>query len=205
MGSLNPFRLASHGLPCHMHVERMLAFRGANWRSTSVFFIRIVERITRFFNTIAALLVLPLVGALVFEVFSRYVLGVPTAWAYEVSYMLMGAIFMLGMANALRIGQHVNVDVLSTNLPLRGKAALQIIGYVIFVPTLLWLVYELIGYAYQAFQSGEASGRSAWNPVVWPIFTVWCVGFLTFLLQAAVELSKAVVVVITGTEFGDRV
>ena len=75
--------------------------------------ITIIEAITRFAGAIAALLTLPLVGALVTEVFSRYVLNSPTLWAFEVSYMVMGAIFMLGIANALRIGQHVSVDVIT--------------------------------------------------------------------------------------------
>lgn len=59
-----------------------------------------IEAITRFAGLIAALLVLPLIGALVTEVFSRYIFDSPTLWAFEISYMVMGAIFMLGLANA---------------------------------------------------------------------------------------------------------
>jgi TRAP-type mannitol/chloroaromatic compound transport system permease small subunit len=75
--------------------------------------IQAIESLTRWAGWVGAILIFPLVGALVVEVFSRYVAGRPTLWAFEISYMVMGAIFMLGMANALRIGHHVSVDLVS--------------------------------------------------------------------------------------------
>ncbi|UYO75182.1 TRAP transporter small permease subunit [Halomonas qinghailakensis] len=159
--------------------------------------IRSIEALTRFAGWLGALLVLPLIGALIIEVLSRYVAGRPTLWAFEVSYMVMGAMFMLGMANALRIGQHVSVDIVSLQLSERANAAIRAIGYVLFLPVLVWLVWELSKYALSAFETNERSGRSAWNPVVWPIFTVWFVGFALLALQVIAELLKSVCL-ITG-------
>ncbi|QJQ95300.1 MULTISPECIES: TRAP transporter small permease subunit [Halomonadaceae] len=149
-----------------------------------------IESLTRWSGAIGAVLVLPLIGALVTEVFSRYALGRPTLWAFEISYMIMGAIFMLGMANALRVGQHVSVDLVTLRLSSRLNAGLRIIGYLLFLPVLVWLVWELGHYAHGAFMSGERSGRSAWNPVVWPIFTIWFLGFALLVLQVIAELIK---------------
>ena len=36
-----------------------------------------------------------------YEVFVRYVLRDPTAWAFDVSYMMYGTLFMMGGAYAL--------------------------------------------------------------------------------------------------------
>ncbi|MBR2514089.1 MAG: TRAP transporter small permease subunit [Halomonas sp.] len=153
--------------------------------------IRSIEALTRFAGWLGALLVLPLIGALIIEVFSRYVAGRPTLWAFEVSYMVMGAMFMLGMANALRIGQHVSVDIVALQLSQRANAAIRAIGYVLFLPVLIWLTWELSKYALSAFETNERSGRSAWNPVVWPIFTVWFAGFALLALQVVAELLKS--------------
>lgn len=152
--------------------------------------IRSIEALTRWAGWLGAFLVLPLIGALIIEVVSRYVAGRPTLWAFEVSYMVMGAMFMLGMANALRIGQHVSVDVVSMQLGERTNAILRVVGYLIFLPILIWLVWELSKYAFSAFMSNERSGRSAWNPVVWPIFTIWFIGFALLALQVVAELLK---------------
>lgn len=154
--------------------------------------IRSIEALTRFAGWLGALLVLPLIGALIIEVLSRYVAGRPTLWAFEVSYMVMGAMFMLGMANTLRIGQHVSVDIMTLQLSQRANAAIRAIGYVLFLPVLAWLVWELSKYALAAFETNERSGRSAWNPVVWPIFTVWFLGFALLALQVFAELLKSI-------------
>ncbi|MDA5564600.1 MULTISPECIES: TRAP transporter small permease subunit [Cobetia] len=149
-----------------------------------------IERQTRWAGYLGAVLILPLVLALVYEVFSRYVLGRPTLWAFEVSYMVMGAIFMFGMANALRVGQHVSVDVLSQNFSPRLKAGVHLACYGVLLPVLGWLVWELSLYAIEAFSSNERSGRSAWNPVIWPVFGVWLLGFLYLTLQVIAEMLK---------------
>ncbi|HBJ26877.1 MAG: C4-dicarboxylate ABC transporter substrate-binding protein [Cobetia sp.] len=152
--------------------------------------VAVIERQTRWAGYLGAVLILPLVLALVYEVFSRYVLGKPTLWAFEISYMVMGAIFMLGMANALRVGQHVSVDVLSQNFAPRLRARVHLACYVVLLPVLMWLVWELWLYALEAFFSNERSGRSAWNPVIWPVFGVWWLGFVYLTLQVAAEILK---------------
>ncbi|SER93597.1 TRAP-type mannitol/chloroaromatic compound transport system, small permease component [Vreelandella subterranea] len=154
--------------------------------------INAIESVTRWSGRLGAVLVFPLIGALVFEVFSRYLMGRPTLWAFEISYMVMGAIFMLGMSNALRVRQHVSVDIVSMQLNERVKAIINAVGYFLFLPLLIWLVWELSTYALQAFETNERSGRSAWNPVVWPIYTVWFVGFLFLALQVLAELIRSV-------------
>ena len=115
--------------------------------------IVLIERLTRYAGHLAAVLILPLVAALAYEVFSRYVLDAPTLWAFETSYMMMGAIFMLGMANALRLGQHVSVDLLTLRWSDRTNAAVRLVGYLLFLPVLGWLVWELGQYALEAFAS----------------------------------------------------
>ena len=162
--------------------------------------IKLLEMTTRFFGAIAALLIIPLVGALIIEVFSRHVLGSPTAWAFEISYMVMGTLFVLGMANALRLKQHVSVDLLTMKMPVKLAAGIRAIFYIMLLPILIWLTWELAHYFYEAYESGERSGRSAWNPIIWPIYFTWFLGFLLLVLQLVAELLKAIMTIFSNKE-----
>lgn len=150
-----------------------------------------IEVLTRLSGYISALLVLPLIGALVIEVISRYVFDSPTLWAFEVSYMVMGAIFMLGLANALRLGQHVSVDIVTLKLTPRSNAFIRSVCYLLFLPIVSWISLELYHYFYEAFESDERSGRSAWNPVMWPVYSIWFFGLSILSLQIFAELVKS--------------
>jgi len=160
--------------------------------------IRVAERITEFTSMLAALLTIPLILALVYEVFSRYVLDNPTFWAYEISYMLMGSIFVLAMGYALKVRQHVSVDLLYGKFSPRGKAIVDVFGYCVFGVAVWWMTMELYASAALAFESGEVTGKSAWNPVVWPVYTAWFVGFLMLGIQVLAELIKSMVILFTG-------
>lgn len=98
---------------------------------------------------------------------------------------------MLGIANALRLGQHVSVDVVTLKLSSRVNAAVRSICYLMFLPIVCWISLELYLYFYEAFESNERSGRSAWNPVMWPVYFVWFVGLTTLSLQIFAELLKS--------------
>ncbi len=165
-------------------------------------FVRALERITAAVAAIGAAFILPLVAAMIFEVVSRLVFGAPTAWAYETSYMMMAAIFMMGIAYALKRRDHVSVDLVYGVLAPRYKAMINILGYGLLLPCVVWLTYALFNFALQAFRTGELTGQSAWNPVVWPYRTVLVVGFAVFALQVVAELIKSVRVLITNDPRG---
>lgn len=145
-----------------------------------------------------ALLIVPLIGSLTYEVVSRYVLKTPTVWAYEMSYMLMGSIFLLGMAYALKVRQHVNVDIFYGILPPRGKAAMDMIGLAVLLVALIWIVDALFQYALEAYEYQETSGASGWNPLIWPFRTVWVIGFGILTVQTAVELARSIAILFKG-------
>lgn len=157
--------------------------------------VRFIGRLSLLAGQAAALVVLPLIAAMVYEVVSRYAFARPTAWAFELSYMMMGAIFLLGIAYALLVGQHVNVDFIHARLPARGISIIDFVGYVILTGLNVWLTIALFNYFADAYRSGEGSGLSAWNPQVWPYRMVFVVGFALFALQTfAKAIENALVV-----------
>lgn len=156
-------------------------------------FVRLVERVTGAFGVLAAFVVVPLILATVYEVFSRYLFDAPTIWAYELGYMAMGTNFLLGAAFTLRERGHIRIDVAYNHFSPRIRALIDSAGYLfLFLPLAWWLSYGLWEYAFNAYLSGETSGQSAWNPVIWPFRMVFFAGFLLLALQATAELIKAV-------------
>ena len=153
--------------------------------------VRLIERLTGGAGLLACWLVVLLVTATCYEVFSRYVLNDPTLWAYEVGYMATGTNFMLGMAYTLRERGHIRIDVLYSRFSVRTRAVIDLVGMVVFMlPTAFWLTLMLWGYAYDAWQLGETTGESAWNPVVWPFRTTFFLGFALLSLQGVAEVLK---------------
>jgi TRAP-type mannitol/chloroaromatic compound transport system permease small subunit len=154
--------------------------------------VRFIERISGIAGMAAAWLIVPLIAAMVWEVVARYVFNAPTIWAYEIAYLMTGSGFLLGMAYVLGRDAHIRIDVMSTMLSDRVKAAIDIVCYVfLLIPFCAWLTHTLWGRALAAIASGEKSGQSAWNPPLWPFRTVFFVAFALLLLQIVAEIIKA--------------
>lgn len=143
------------------------------------------DRLSLWSGQLGAFIVLPLVLAMVYEVVSRYFFGIPTQWAFELSYMMMGTIFLLGLSYAVLVDQHVNVDFIHQKLSRRSIAVIDAIGYTVLATMLFWLTSALVANAISVYQTGEGSGLSAWNPRIWPYRVIYAVGFGLFALQCA--------------------
>jgi len=161
--------------------------------------ISFIETISLWTGRLAALLLVPLVFAMVYEVVSRYVFAAPTQWAFEISYMLMGAIFTLGLSYCLRNNAHVNVDILPSVLPRRANAAIEVVAFGGMTVVLVWLTVTLGEGVARTYRTGEGSGLSAWNPQVWPFRLVYTIGFALFALQVFGRLLEALLVLFGGT------
>ena len=161
--------------------------------------IRFIEQLSLWAGRLAALLILPLVFAMVFEVVSRYAFNAPTAWAFELAYMMMGTIFLLGLAYALSNGQHVNVDFIHGMLPKRVVGAFDAIGYAVLTGMSIWMSIALWEYTVTAYVRGEGTGLSAWNPPVWPYRVIYVVGFVLFSLQTFAKMIENIMTAVTGS------
>jgi TRAP-type mannitol/chloroaromatic compound transport system permease small subunit len=154
-------------------------------------FIRSISSLSRWAGRLAALLVLVLIVLMNYEVTARYVFSAPTIWSYEVSTMVMGASFVLAIGYAVATDSHVRVDLLAARLGARGRAIVDLAGYALLLPILLWLTHALWGYFYGAYATGETSGQSAWNPRVWPFRLMLLAGAAAWTLQVLAEIARA--------------
>jgi TRAP-type mannitol/chloroaromatic compound transport system permease small subunit len=153
--------------------------------------IGFLDRISGTSGAIAAWLVIPLIAASCYEVFSRYVLGAPTFWAFEVGTMVMGTHFLIGLAYTLREREHVRVDFFYAHVKPKTRALIDAFTYAALVlPVAGWLSAGLWVKVQSAYESQERSGISAFNPVIWPFRLIMCTAFALLFLQALAELLR---------------
>lgn len=152
--------------------------------------IKNIERVTRSVGIFAALALVPLVLATCYEVFSRYAMGAPTAWAYEVGYMLTGTHFLLAMAFTLQANEHIRIDIFSGKFSARTRAVIDLLGYCVTLPLMLWLTYALFQHLANGYLRNEHSGQSSLNLPVWPFRVVFLLAFTLLALQIFAEVIK---------------
>jgi TRAP-type mannitol/chloroaromatic compound transport system permease small subunit len=103
-----------------------------------------------------------------YEVFVRYVLNNPTSWAFDMSYILYGGLFIMSGAYALSRNSHVRADVFYRLWPVRWQAGSELVLYFIFFfPGVTALMIAGYGYAADSIRMGEVSVNS---PVGVPIY-----------------------------------
>jgi TRAP-type mannitol/chloroaromatic compound transport system permease small subunit len=157
--------------------------------------IKAIDRLNYYIGITSAWLILPLILVGCYEVFARYILLAPTIWGYDIGYMITGAHFLLGGAFALREGSHIRIDVFYSRFCTRQKAIVDGFGFlVLLLPISLWLSVELGKYAIEAFQTGELSGESAWNPIIWPFKGIFFAGIFLLTLQALAEALRSLLI-----------
>ncbi|HSL48254.1 MAG TPA: TRAP transporter small permease subunit [Candidatus Deferrimicrobiaceae bacterium] len=167
--------------------------------------IRAIDRFSDWSGQIVCWLIIPLVGSLTYEVFARYLFGAPTEWAYDVSYMLYGTLFMLGAAYALFRGGHIRTDMLYQNWSPRRQGTVDAVCYLfLFFPAMLFLLWMGGVEAWHAWEIGERSDQSPWRPILYPFKAVIPVTALMLLAQGLSEFLKSVYAMRTNRLYAKR-
>ena len=150
-----------------------------------------IDKLSLWTGRIVCWLTIPMFAAMVYEIFMRYTFTAPTMWAYDISRMLYGALFMLGAGYGLSRGVHIRADFLYRNWKPKtqaiGDAALYIL---FFFPGLLVFLWMSTEFAFSSWTRYERGMDTAWMPYVFPIKTVLPIGVALLLIQGVSELLK---------------
>lgn len=152
-----------------------------------------VERLSTLIGQTFAWSIVLLTGVVTYEVFVRYVLRAPTSWAYDVSYMLYGTLFMMAGAYALARNAHVRGDFLYRNFSPRRQAWFDLVLYLLFFfPAIIAFMVSGWYFFEASMRQNERSMFSPTGPVIWPFKAlIPIVGFL-LLLQGLAELVRCI-------------
>jgi TRAP-type mannitol/chloroaromatic compound transport system permease small subunit len=134
-----------------------------------------------------------------YEVFVRYVLGRPTVWAFDVSYIMYGTLFMLGGAYALSRDAHVRADMFYRLMSPRKQATLELVLYFLFFfPGILALIFAGWKYVSRSWRYLEVSTMSPANVPIYQFKTVIIVAGALLLIQGIAQVMRCIICLRTG-------
>lgn len=161
--------------------------------------IQVVDAFTVWMARLICWLVIPLMAALVYEVMVRKLFIKPTIWALDISYMLSGALGMIGAVYALYRGAHICIDFISNLWPLRIQAAVNALFYIIcFFPGVSLFMWFAWRFAYASWLIKERAITSAWMPPIYPLKMLMALAMAFLLLQGISEFLKNLHVLLRG-------
>ena len=153
-----------------------------------------IDKVSTFVGHAFSWLIVGLTLLISWEVFSRYALDAPHAWAFDAMLMLYGTLFMMAGAYTLSKNGHVRGDVLYGFFQPRTQAALDLTLYfVFFMPGVIALTYAGYFYAAESWSINEHSNITADGPPVYPFKTVIPLAGLFLLAQGVVEIVRCIV------------
>jgi len=128
------------------------------------------------------------------EVFSRYALDAPHAWAFDVMIMFYGTLFMMAGAYTLAKNGHVRGDVLYGFFRPRTQATIDLTLYILFfLPGIIALTYAGYYYAGDSWRIDEHSSVTAEGPPIYPFKTVIPIAGAILLVQGIVEIVRCII------------
>lgn len=159
-------------------------------------FIRNVDAFSKAIGHCFGWTVLVLTAGTCYEVFMRYVLNDPTSWAFDMSYMFYGALFLMSGAYALAADAHVRGDFIYRKWKPENQAKVDLVLYFIFYfPGVLALVFSGWSYGMESMRISEVSVNSPVGVPVWPLKMIIPLAGLTLLLQGAAEVCRCLVTI----------
>lgn len=149
-----------------------------------------IDRLSGFMGSIAGWAMLLVSVAMVYEVMARY-LGKPTTWVVEVSGYSMVFFTFFSAAYGLRVGSHIQVDILILKMNRRTRNVLGIFNYLfILALSLLFLFYSAADLK-DALEFGERSSTLLRMHMGW-LYGGVAFGSLLLAGQSLLLLAKAV-------------
>ena len=153
-----------------------------------------IDRTSAFIGHFFSFLIIALTLLITWEVFSRYALDTPHAWAFDVMIMFYGTLFMMAGAYTLSVNGHVRGDVLYGFFKPRTQASIDLILYLVFfIPGVVALVWAGYYYAADSWRINEHSNITAEGPPIYPFKTVIPLAGAILLLQGIVEIVRCVI------------
>ena len=158
-----------------------------------------IDKVSTWIGQFFSWLIVALTFMISWEVFSRYVLDHPHAWAFDVMSMLYGSLFMMAGAYTLSKNGHVRGDVLYGFFPPRLQAWLDLVLYLVFfIPGVFALAYAGYGFAAESWAINEHSNITADGPPIYPFKTILPIAGAFLLAQGLVEIVRCIVCIKQG-------
>lgn len=151
-----------------------------------------VDRASTWLGQFFGWLIVLLTLGISWEVFSRYVMNKPHAWALDAQIMMYGTLFMMAGAYTLSKNGHVRGDVLYSFFRPRTQAKVDLVLYILFfLPGIVALTWSGWGFAVESLAIREQTFSAEPLPLYPFKFVIPIAGGM-LLLQGLVEIVRCV-------------
>jgi len=150
----------------------------------------------------AARWLLPVLTAIiVYDVAARYVFNAPTEWAFHVSYMVGGSLYILATAYVMQIDRHVRVDLIKRKLSERTQLITELAFMVLlFFPLMYFLCRFSLLRTISSWVMLEKGSYGFWYPPLYPFRTVITIGLFLLAAQGIVTFVRMLFQLVTREE-----
>jgi len=162
-------------------------------------YIEIADAISAWFGKAFAWCILIMTLGVGYEVFVRYVLRDPTSWAFDLSYMMYGTLFMMGGAYTLSRDGHVRGDFVYRLWQPKTQAKVEFVLYFLFFfPGVVALILAGWKYASRSWGYGEVSVMSPANVPIFQFKAIIVAAGVLLLIQGIAQVFRCIVCIQTG-------
>ena len=157
-------------------------------------YIWLADRISMWFGKAFAWCIIIMSLGVGYEVFVRYVLGAPTTWAFDLSYIMYGSMFMMGGAYTLSRDGHVRGDFLYRLWKPRTQGMVELVLYFIFFfPGIIALIAAGWKYASRSLRYMEVSVYSPANIPVFQLKLIIVAAGILMLIQGIARVCRCII------------
>jgi TRAP-type mannitol/chloroaromatic compound transport system permease small subunit len=164
-----------------------------------VSYILFSDKLSAWVGKAFAWIILVMTFAICYEVFVRYFLRAPTTWAFDISYMMYGTLFMMGGAYTLSRNGHVRGDFIYRLWQPKTQAKVEFVLYFFFFfPGILALIFAGWTYAARSWGYGEVSVFSPAGVPVYQFKAVIVVAGILLFIQGIAQVFRCIIAMRTN-------
>jgi TRAP-type mannitol/chloroaromatic compound transport system permease small subunit len=142
-----------------------------------------IDRINLQVGQAASFIILALIGAVMYEVVSRYLFNAPTKWSGEMSQYLQAGVVLLGGGYCLTTDGHVRVDILHGKFKPRAQKVIEILTFMVVLCFASAMVWQGAEASYEAWVHDKRSMTILEFPL-FPSMVLVPIGAALLLLQS---------------------
>lgn len=162
-------------------------------------YIHFADTVSAWFGKAFAWCVVLMTLAVSYEVFVRYVLSTPTVWAFDLTYMMYGTLFMMAGAYTLSRDGHVRGDFVYRLWKPATQAKVELVLYILFFfPGVLALIFAGWKYAGRSWRYMEVSSMSPANVPIYQFKTVIVAAGILLVIQGIAQVLRCVIAIRAG-------
>lgn len=156
-------------------------------------YIAFADSLSAWFGKAFAWLIILMTFGVSYEVVVRYIFNAPTPWAFDLSFIMYGSLFMMAGAYTLSRNGHVRGDFIYRLWKPRTQAIVELVLYVLFFfPGIIALVVTGWKYAARSWSYGEVSINSPAGIPIYQFKTVIAAAGLLLLIQGIAQVFRCI-------------